>query len=98
MRNLHLALYNCSTSRDQGGKIWGVANIGKRPTANDRGVLLCQSFDYDGDLYGQWLNDIFTDHIRPERAFESFDELKEQIAQDAETVLSQFHRDGTRNL
>jgi len=84
---------------DQDGKIYGgVANIGKRPTANDRGVLLeANLFDYDGDLYGQRLNVFLLDHIRPERAFESFDELKAQIAQDAETAR-QFHRDGTRNL
>ena len=84
---------------DDRGKIYGgVANIGIRPTAIDRGVLLeANLFDYDGDLYGQRLNVFLLDFIRPERAFDSFDALKEQIARDAQTAR-QFHRDGTRNL
>ncbi len=84
---------------DQGGKIYGgVANLGVRPTANNRGVLLeANLFDYDGDLYGQRINVFFLDFIRPERAFDSFDALKEQIANDA-AAARQFHRDGTRNL
>ena len=84
---------------DQGGKIYGgVANLGIRPTAPDRGVLLeANLFDYDGDLYDQRLNVFLLDFIRPERSFESFDALKEQIAIDA-TTARQFHRNGTRNL
>ena len=65
----------------------GVANIGVRPTAIDRGVLLeVHVFDYDGDLYGQRVNIFLLDHIRAERAFENFDQLKNQIALDAETA------------
>ena len=84
---------------DQDGKIYGgVANLGVRPTATDRGVLLeANLFDYDGDLYGQRLNVFLLDFIRPERAFDDFDALKKQIALDAQTAR-QFHRDGTRNL
>lgn len=79
---------------DQGGKILaGVANIGVRPTAPDRGVLLeANIFDYDGDLYGQRVNVFLLDFIRPERSFDDFDALKEQIAKDANTAR-QFHRD-----
>lgn len=69
----------------------GVANIGIRPTAKDRGVLLeVNIFDYDGDLYGQRVNVFVLNHIRPERAFESFEALKDQISLDAETARA-FH-------
>ncbi|MCE2518120.1 MAG: riboflavin kinase, partial [Alphaproteobacteria bacterium] len=71
----------------------GVANLGIRPTANDRGVLLeANLFEYDGDLYGQRLNIFMLDFIRPEMTFESFDKLKDQIARDAETARI-YHRD-----
>ena len=73
----------------------GVANIGVRPTAIDRGVLLeVHVFDYDGDLYGQRVNIFLLDHIRAERAFENFDQLKNQIALDADTAW-QFHQNNT---
>lgn len=71
----------------------GVANLGVRPTANDRGVLLeANLFEYDGDLYGQRLNILLLDFIRPEMTFESFDKLKDQIARDAGTARV-YHRD-----
>ena len=54
-------------------------------------MLEANLFDYDGDLYGQCLNVFLLDFIRPERAFDSFDALKEQIALDAQTAR-QFHR------
>ncbi len=84
---------------EQGGRIYaGVANLGVRPTATDRGVLLESNlFDYDGDLYGQRMNVFLLDFIRPERAFDSFNALKEQIANDA-AAARQYHCDGTRNL
>ena len=73
----------------------GVANIGVRPTAIDRGVLLeVHVFDYDGDLYGQRVNIFLLDHIRAERAFENFDQLKNQIALDADAAR-QFHKNNT---
>lgn len=76
----------------------GVANIGIRPTAVDRGVLLeTHIFDYDGDLYGERVNIFLLDHIRPERAFENFDALKNQIALDAETAR-QFLRNHTAQI
>lgn len=70
----------------------GVANLGVRPTANDRGVLLeAHLFDYDGDLYGQRMNVFMLDFIRPEKTFDGFDQLKEQIQRDAETAR-RFHQ------
>jgi riboflavin kinase/FMN adenylyltransferase len=67
-----------------GGWMAGVANLGVRPTVNDRGVLLeVHLFDRSIDLYGHRLRVRLVDFIRPERKFGGLDELKAQIAADA---------------
>lgn len=67
-----------------GGWMTGVANLGVRPTVNDRGVLLeVHLFDRSIDLYGHRLRVRLVDFIRPERKFGGLDELKAQIAADA---------------
>ena len=66
--------------------VWmtGVANLGVRPTVNDRGVLLeVHLFDREIDLYGRALRVRLVDFIRPERKFGGLDELTAQIAADA---------------
>lgn len=62
----------------------GVANLGLRPTVNDRGVLLeVHLFDREIDLYGRELRVRLVDFIRPERKFGGLDELTAQIGADA---------------
>ena len=62
----------------------GVANLGVRPTVNDRGVLLeVHLFDRAIELYERRLRVRLVDFIRPERKFGGLDELKAQIAADA---------------
>jgi riboflavin kinase/FMN adenylyltransferase len=62
----------------------GVANIGIRPTVEDRGVL-CEAhlFDQQPDLYGRRLAVCLKSFIRAERKFTGIDELTTQIAKDA---------------
>ncbi|MEC8643001.1 MAG: bifunctional riboflavin kinase/FAD synthetase [Pseudomonadota bacterium] len=62
----------------------GVANIGVRPTVEDRGVL-CEAhlFDQQIDLYGRRLAIGLKSFLRPERKFTGIDELTAQIAKDA---------------
>jgi len=73
----------------------GIANIGRRPTVEDRGVLLeVHLFGYDGDLYGQRVNVMLLEYIRPERSFDGIDALKDQIARDAERARA-FHAQNT---
>lgn len=62
----------------------GVANIGIRPTVEDRGVL-CEAhlFDRQIDLYGRRLAICLKSFIRAERKFTGIDELTAQIAKDA---------------
>jgi riboflavin biosynthesis protein ribF len=74
----------------------GVANIGTRPTINGVNQLLeAHLFDFQGDLYGQWLDIELCHKIRNEMKFPSFDDLKAQIAQDVETAKNVFKTDRT---
>ena len=73
----------------------GVANLGLRPMVNDRGVLLeANVFDYDGDLYGQRLNVMLLDFMRPEEVFDGLDAMREQMGRDAEAARA-FHAEET---
>ena len=63
----------------------GVANIGIRPTVQNRGVL-CEThlFDQDIDLYGQRLLVRLKAFLRQEQKFSGIEELIGQIAVDVE--------------
>ncbi len=63
----------------------GVANIGFKPTVNGNQRLLeVHIFDYEKVLYGRRIRVYPTAKIRDEQTFDSFEQLKEQIAKDAE--------------
>lgn len=67
----------------------GIANIGVRPTiahATGERVFEVHLFDFSGDLYGQDIEVTFRKRVRDERKFAGVDELKGQIARDAEQV------------
>ena len=65
----------------------GVANIGIRPTVENRGVL-CEAhlFDQNVDLYGRRLSVRLKSFLRAEKKFSGIDDLTTQIAQDAEAA------------
>ncbi|HTZ36120.1 MAG TPA: bifunctional riboflavin kinase/FAD synthetase [Stellaceae bacterium] len=70
-----------------GRSVDGVANIGLRPTVGTLVPRLeAHLFDVDCDLYGRHLRVALVDFIRPERKFSGLDELKAQIAADAQTA------------
>ncbi len=75
----------------------GVANLGRRPTVDGRNLLLeVHLFDFAGDLYGKHLRVQLIAFLRPERKFPSFDDLRKQIAIDAQKardVLARTPRD-----
>jgi riboflavin kinase/FMN adenylyltransferase len=54
----------------------GVTNIGIKPTI----------MDFDGDLYGKTVKLSLIDFVRPERKFDSIEELKMQIQKDVSSV------------
>lgn len=66
----------------------GVANLGVRPTVggDPRPRLEVHVFDFVGDLYGKRLIVEFVDFLRAERKFAGLEELKAQIASDAEAA------------
>ncbi|HVH79958.1 MAG TPA: bifunctional riboflavin kinase/FAD synthetase [Stellaceae bacterium] len=77
-----------------GMTIDGVANIGLRPTVGGLVPRLeAHLFDINRDLYGRHLRVALVDFIRPERKFASFDELKHQIAADADTARAILSRE-----
>lgn len=62
----------------------GAASIGNRPVVeNDSHYLLeVFLFDFDREVYGEHVQVEFVQHIRPEMAFENFDELRVRIDED----------------
>lgn len=61
----------------------GVANIGRRPTVNGRGVQVeAHLFNFNGDIYGERMSVTPLHKIRDEVKFSSLQELKQQIQQD----------------
>jgi len=62
----------------------GVANLGVRPTVDGSRLLLeAHLFDFTGDLYGKYLRVALVEFLRPERKFDSFEALKQQIVADS---------------
>ena len=60
-----------------------LCNIGTRPTVDGEGVNAeVHILDYDGDLYGKELAIGFCAFLRPEKKFDSIEELQAQIAAD----------------
>ena len=68
------------------GERWigGVANLGLRPTVGGEDERLeVHLFDFDKDVYDKHARIRLLNFVRPEKKFESFEALKEQIVQDA---------------
>jgi len=62
----------------------GITNIGVKPTAGSHNNVTIETHivGYDGDLYDELVKVSLVDFIRPERKFDSFEELKKQIDED----------------
>ncbi|GMR08126.1 MAG: bifunctional riboflavin kinase/FAD synthetase [Gammaproteobacteria bacterium] len=71
--------------------VQGVANVGTRPTIDGtRSLLEVHLFDFNADIYGQYVNVDFLHKLRDEEKFDSFEELKEQILKDADNARAFF--------
>ena len=67
------------------GRQPAVMNLGNRPTVNGQQLTVeVHLLDWFGDLYGQQLSVSLQAFQRPEQKFAGLDELKAQIAQDAQ--------------
>jgi riboflavin kinase / FMN adenylyltransferase len=74
--------------------VWrpGAASFGRRPTFDDGAPRLeTFVFDFNGDLYGQTLDVIFSDWIRGEEKFDSISALQQQMAADCDKARSIVH-------
>ena len=61
----------------------GIANLGYRPTFNQRKILLeVNLFNFSGNLYNKKLIVEFTKFIRKEKKFDGIDQLRKQITLD----------------
>ncbi len=72
-------------------RINGMTNIGCNPTVNESDIIFVETnlFDFDMDVYGKEIT-IYLDYfVRPEKKFNSIDELKLQIDSDKEFILHQ---------
>src|SRR5712691_999327 len=71
-----------------------ITNIGTRPTVDASGKTTIEThiFDFDRDLYGMTIRVAFVQRLRDERAFESIDALKSQIAADCGRARVLFDR------
>ncbi len=86
-------IYVTRTRLPDGRVIDGVSNIGIRPTVGgDIELLETYLFDFSGDLYGQTVETQLLDFIRPEAKFDSFDDLKVEIARDVDKARAWFAR------
>lgn len=68
----------------------GVTNIGVKPTVGDRNLPNCETWIplfSGGDLHGKTVDVRLKEFIRPERKFDSFEELKKAIKSDGQTAL-----------
>lgn len=72
----------------------GVANIGKRPTVALDGELWAEVniFGFDRDIYGKKIRVETVAFIRPEKKFDSVEDLKRAILSDVRTAGEIFYK------
>ena len=85
---------------ESGGEAWpGVVNIGTQPTIpSGRVTVEAHALHAEIDLYGKRAGVRLLEYLRPERRFDSVEELKAQIARDREKAEAVFAREQAKNL
>ena len=67
----------------RGGRVGGMMNQGSRPTFEDgRRTLEAHLFDYEGDLYGEWVRIEWVKRLRDIERFASVEKLQQQLERD----------------
>jgi riboflavin kinase/FMN adenylyltransferase len=70
-------------------------NQGPRPTFHDgRRVLEAHLFDFDGDLYGEWVRVQWVERLRDTERFESVQHLQKQLERDRHRAVAALARTG----
>ena len=77
-------IYAVRLRRAGGALLDGVASFGRRPTVEEDGVPLLETFafDFDGDLYGETCDVSFFGFLRGEKKFDGLDALTAQMKRD----------------
>jgi riboflavin kinase/FMN adenylyltransferase len=84
-----MGIYAVRVSGLSEGCVDGVASVGTRPTFDLRKPLLeVHLFDFDRDIYGEYIHVDFIAYLRGEEKFESVDELVAQMSKDVENARS----------
>ena len=74
-----------------GKQVFGVANIGNKPTFNGtRALLEVHLFDFAQDIYGQFMHVELIQKLRDEKKFETLTQLTAQIATDVAAAKQCF--------
>ena len=74
-----------------GKQVFGVANIGNKPTFNGtRALLEVHLFDFAQDIYGQFMHVELIEKLRNEKKFETLTQLTAQIATDVAAAKQCF--------
>lgn len=81
---LRHGIYAVRFRRADGSLHDGVASFGRRPTVEEAGAALLETFlfDFSGDLYGEMASVSFFGFLRPEAKFDSLDALMAQMRRD----------------
>ncbi|WP_395785657.1 riboflavin kinase, partial [Aquirufa sp.] len=84
--------YNILETPDGIKNIIGLTNVGYKPTVTSSTILSIEThlFDFDEDIYGYKIESQFIYRIRPEKKFNSIDELKKQIMLDKKFALDKL--------
>ena len=73
----------------RGGRVGGMMNQGARPTFHDgRRTLEAHLFEFDGDLYGEWVRVEWIERLRDVQPFASVEALKQQLERDRTRALA----------
>jgi riboflavin kinase/FMN adenylyltransferase len=75
-----------------GGEVHGVANVGVRPTftGDTKAVLEVHLFDFNQEIYGEYVDVAFLHKIRQEVKFDSMEALVAQIHEDTQQAKDWF--------
>ena len=85
-------VYACRVELD-GKPYCAVANVGTRPTVGGHRITVEPwILDFDGDLYGQSITLEFHRYLRPERKFNSLEELRAEIQKNAAQTRDFFEK------
>ncbi|NVK64692.1 MAG: bifunctional riboflavin kinase/FAD synthetase [Flavobacteriales bacterium] len=88
-----LGVYAVNVVLENGNFKEGMMNIGVRPSIANHDDLSIEVnlFDFQGDLYGQYVTVQLLSHFRDEMKFNSIADLKEQLKQDEENIRAYFN-------